>query len=50
MELCKHLHESYNIEYILKARLNQDILEKFFVTLRLMGGPNDNPCSLDIKL
>jgi len=49
IELCKHLRETYNTEYILKARLNQDIVEKFFATLRLMGGPNDHPCTLDIK-
>jgi len=49
IELCKHLRETYNTEYILKARLNQDILEKCFATLRLMSGPNDHPCSLDIK-
>ena len=34
---------------ILKASMNQDILETFFATLRLIGGPNDHPCSLDIK-
>ena len=49
IELYKHLRKTYNTEYILKARLNQDILETFFATLRLMGGPNDHPCSLDIK-
>lgn len=48
-ELYQYLHTKYKIEYILTARLNQDVLENFFSYIRGMGGPNDHPHPLDFK-
>lgn len=49
LSLYKYLKETYNMEYVLTHRLNQDVLENFFSYIRGMGGSNDHPCTLDIK-
>jgi hypothetical protein len=36
-ELYQYLHSEYNLEYILTYRLNQDILENFFLTFVVWG-------------
>lgn len=47
--LFEYLNITYNMTYILTSRLNQDILENFFATIRLMGATNDHPSALNFK-
>lgn len=45
----EYLRSKYNIQYILTAILNQDVLEIFFSYISGMGGANDHPSPLDLK-
>lgn len=47
LEMFDYLKKKYKIEYILTARLNQDVLENLFAYIREMGGANDHPSPLD---
>ena len=47
--LYAHLREVHGLDYILTRRLNQDLLEHSFSTIRGMGGPCNTPGSLDFK-
>lgn len=46
----KYSSETFNIEYLLTRRFNQDVLENLFSYLRMMGGGCDHPSPLDLKL
>ncbi|KAJ8910639.1 hypothetical protein NQ315_012507 [Exocentrus adspersus] len=54
-EMLLYLQSKYNkdqsleIKYILTRKLNQDILEQAFSTIRAMGRFNDNPSALSMK-
>ena len=41
--LYHYLVTTYNLEYIMTRRLNQDVLENFFSNMRSMGAVNTNP-------
>lgn len=47
--LFEDLKIRYNIKYILTYRLNQDVLENFFATIRSKGGLHDHPNPLEFK-
>lgn len=47
--LYKYLKSNYNFEYILTNRLNQDVLENFFIHIRSKGGLHDHPSALEFK-
>nr|CAH7733081.1 unnamed protein product [Callosobruchus chinensis] len=49
IELYSYLKETYNVEYVLTSRLNQDVLENFFSYIRGVGGANDHPSPLEFK-
>lgn len=44
--LFHYLKNTYNIEYLLTAKLNQDVLENFFSCIRSMGRTHDHPDAL----
>lgn len=48
-ELYEYLQKRFNITYILTYRLNQDVLENFFGTIRRAGGLHDHPDPLEFK-
>lgn len=48
-ELYDYLNLNYKVDYVLTARLNQDIIENFFSYIRGMGASNDHPHPLDFK-
>lgn len=43
------LHKSFNVEYILTKKLNQDGLEHLFGCIRQMHGSYDHPNALNVK-
>ena len=43
------LHESFNVEYILTRKLNQDVLEHFLGCIRQMHGSYDHPNAVNFK-
>lgn len=45
--LYNDLKTEYNISYLLTYRLNQDVLENFFGTIRSKGGLYDHPNRLE---
>lgn len=47
--LYNDLREHFNIKYILTYRLNQDVLENFFATIRVKGGLHDHPDPLEFR-
>lgn len=44
--LYEYLRQSYNVQYIITTKLNQDVLENFFSFIRSMGRTNDHPDAL----
>nr|AAT95992.1 transposase [Drosophila willistoni]AAT95996.1 transposase [Drosophila willistoni] len=47
--LYKYLQENFSMQYILTSRLNQDIVEHFFGSMRSRGGQFDHPTPLQFK-
>ncbi|KAF0733640.1 zinc finger MYM-type protein 1-like, partial [Aphis craccivora] len=43
INLSNYLLNECNFIYVLTGKLNQDCLEKFFVIIRQVAGPNDHP-------
>lgn len=44
IQLSKYLLEQCGFKYLLTAKFNQDVLEKFFGVIRQANGQNDHPC------
>lgn len=47
--LFEDLVARFGIKYILTYRLNQDVLENFFSTIRAKGGLHDHPDALEFR-
>lgn len=47
--LFDHLSKLFEIQYLLTAKLNQDVLENLFSFIRSMGRTNDHPDALQFK-
>lgn len=47
--LYDYLKDNYNFRYILTDRLNQDIIEHFFSSIRSKGGLHDHPTAVEFK-
>lgn len=45
----KYSSETFQVEYLLTSRLNQDILENFFSYLRSMGAGYDHPTPVELQ-
>lgn len=43
------MKQRFNFKYILSYRLNQDVLENFFGTIRAKGGLHDHPDRQEFK-
>lgn len=48
-KLHEMLKENYGISYIQTSKLNQDLLENFFASVRQMGGYCDHPSPVGMK-
>lgn len=48
-DMLQYLSEKYKSEYIITKRINQDVLENFFVKIRGMGGTNIHPTPMEFK-
>lgn len=47
--LYDYMREMYGMKYILTCRLNQDIVENLFGTMRSKGGLDDRPTPKQFK-
>lgn len=44
IQLSNYLLKKCDFKYVLTAKFNQDVLEKFFGVIRQAGGQNEHPC------
>ena len=48
-QLWDHLQPEHNLSYLFTSRLNQDIVEHLFATVRRKGGCRDNPNAKEFR-
>ena len=48
-QLWDHLQSDHNLSYLFPSRLNQDIVENLFATVRWKGGCRDNPNAKEFR-
>ena len=48
-QLWDHLQSEHNLSYLFTSRLNQDIVENLFATVRWKGGCRDNPNAKEFR-
>ncbi|KAK0131091.1 Transposable element P transposase [Merluccius polli] len=48
-QLWDHLQPEHNLSYLFTSRLNQDIVENLFATVRWKGGCRDNPNAKEFR-
>ena len=48
-QLWDHLKSEHNLSYLFTSRLNQDVVENLFATVRRKGGCRDNPNAKEFR-